>query len=79
MSWTFSATLFGRSVTPCIASRGKRDADDLEDAELSGKEKPDAVDPIKNESLSILEDLIEQGRHGKLARSAEANPAKAKE
>ena len=42
------------------------DADD-DEAELSDKEKPDAVDPIKTESLNILEDLTEQQRRVKLA------------
>ena len=54
------------------------DADDLDDAELNSKEKPDAVDPIKTESLSIMEDMIEQQRHGKLATAGGA-PVKGKE
>ena len=43
------------------------DDDDLDDD--SGTAKADAVDPIKNESLNILEDLIEQQRRVKLART----------
>ena len=38
------------------------------------KEKPDAVDPIKTESLSILEDLAEQQRRVKLAAGSAAHP-----
>ena len=50
------------------------DDDDLDDAELSPKEKADAIDPIKTESLSIMEDVIEQQRHGKLAATVKAKP-----
>ena len=50
------------------------DDDDLDDAELSLKEKADAIDPIKTESLSIMEDMIEQQRHGKLAATVKAKP-----
>ena len=53
------------------------DADDIDDADFSTKEKADAVDPVKTESLSILEDEIEQQRHSKLA--ATVGSAKAKE
>ena len=45
-----------------------------EDADFSEKEKPDAVDPIKTESLSILEDLAEQQRRVKLAAGGGAHP-----
>ncbi len=45
-----------------------------EDADFSDKEKPDAVDPIKTESLSILEDLAEQQRRVKLAAGSGAHP-----
>ncbi len=45
-----------------------------EDADFSEKEKPDAVDPIKTESLSILEDLAEQQRRVKLAVGSGAHP-----
>ena len=48
------------------------DADDIDDADFSTKEKADAVDPVKNESLSILEDEVEQQRHAKLATTAKA-------
>ncbi len=48
--------------------------DDDIDADLSDKEKPDAVDPIKTESLSILEDLAEQQRRVKLASGSGAHP-----
>ncbi len=57
-----------KSVDPASA-----DDDDAE-AELSEKEKPDAVDPIKTESLSILEDLTEQQRRVKLAAGSGAHP-----
>ena len=53
------------------------DADDIDDADFSTKEKADAVDPVKTESLSILEDAIEQERRAKLATAAAS--AKAKE
>ncbi len=56
-----------KSVDPISA-----DAD--EDADFSDKEKPDAVDPIKTESLSILEDLAEQQRRVKLAAGNGAHP-----
>ncbi len=73
-----------KAQDPVAASGDGGDADDLDDAELNAKEKPDAVDPIKTESLSIIEDIIEQGRHGKLATTAAgtnaaAAPAKGKE
>ncbi len=45
-----------------------------EDADFSEKEKPEAVDPIKTESLSILEDLAEQQRRVKLAAGSGARP-----
>ena len=48
-------------------------AEDDDEAELSDKEKPDAVDPIKTESLSILEDLAEQQRRVKLASGGGAH------
>ena len=50
------------------------DEDADAEAELSDKEKPDAVDPIKTESLSILEDLAEQQRRVKLAAGNPAHP-----
>ena len=53
------------------------DADDIDDADFSTKEKADAVDPVKTERLSILEDAIEQERRAKLATAAAS--AKAKE
>ena len=71
-------TADAKAQDPAATAGTGEDADDLDDAELSAKEKPDAVDPIKNESLSILEDIIEQGRHGKLATVSGA-PTKAKE
>ena len=43
------------------------DDDDLDDDD--GTAKADAVDPIKTESLNILEDLIEQQRRVKLAKT----------
>ena len=49
-------------------------AEDDADAELSEKEKPDALDPIKIESLSILEDLAEQQRRVKLAAGSGGHP-----
>lgn len=55
------------------AAADSSDSDEIDDADFSTKEKADAVDPIKTESLSILEDAIEQQRHAKLAT------AKAKE
>ncbi len=42
-------------------------ADDEED--VFGAAKANVVDPIKTESLNILEDMIEQQRHVKLART----------
>ena len=57
-----------KSVDPAAA------ADDDADADFSEKEKPDAVDPIKTESLSILEDLAEQQRRVKLASGSAAHP-----
>ena len=45
------------------------DADDADEDDLDddGTAKTEAVDPIKNESLNVLEDLIEQQRRVKLA------------
>ena len=57
-----------KNVDPAAA------ADDDTDADFSEKEKPDAVDPIKTESLSILEDLAEQQRRVKLASGSAAHP-----
>ncbi len=57
-----------KSVDPAAA------ADDEADADFSEKEKPDAVDPIKTESLSILEDLAEQQRRVKLASGSAGHP-----
>ena len=65
-----------KAADPAAAATGD-DADDIDDADFSTKEKADAVDPIKTESLSILEDEIEQQRHAKLATASA--PAKAKE
>ena len=65
-----------KAADPAAAATGD-DADDIDDADFSTKEKADAVDPVKTESLSILEDEIEQQRHAKLATAAA--PAKAKE
>ena len=65
-----------KAADPAAAAAGD-DADDIDDADFSTKEKPDAVDPVKTESLSILEDEIEQQRHAKLAATAAS--AKAKE
>ena len=58
-----------KAADPAAASD---DADDIDDADFSPKEKPDAVDPVKTESLSILADEIEQQRHAKLATTAKA-------
>ena len=46
------------------------DDDELDDDGGTGTAKADAVDPIKTESLNILEDLIEQQRRVKLATTA---------
>lgn len=69
-------TADAKAQDPAAAEGG--DADELDDAELNPREKSDAVDPIKTESLSIVEDIVEQTRHGKLATAASA-PAKGKE
>ncbi len=42
-------------------------SDDLEEDEGGSTAKADAIDPIKTESLNILEDMIEQTHHTKLA------------
>ena len=65
-----------KAADPAAAATGD-DADDIDDADFSTKEKLDAVDPVKTESLSILEDEIEQQRHSKLATAS--TPAKVKE
>ena len=65
-----------KAADPAAAAAGD-DADDIDDADFSTKEKADAVDPVKTESLSILEDEIEQQRHAKLATAF--TPAKGKE
>lgn len=71
-----------KSVTEKVAKADDADAKSVdpvsaeadEDADFSDKEKPDAVDPIKTESLSILEDLTEQQRRVKLAAGSGAHP-----
>ena len=45
------------------------DSTDDEIDDVFGAAKPNVVDPIKTESLNILEDMIEQQRHVKLART----------
>ena len=60
-----------KAADPAAAATGD-DSDDIDDADFSTKEKADAVDPVKNESLSILEDEVEQQRHAKLATTAKA-------
>ena len=50
------------------ADAADADDDDLDD-DTGGTAKTEAVDPIKTESLNILEDLIEQQRRVKLAKT----------
>ena len=50
------------------ADAASDDADDDLDGGL-GTAKANVIDPIKTESLNILEDLIEQSRHVKLAKT----------
>ena len=42
-------------------------ADDVDDEDSGGTAKADVIDPIKVESLNILEDMIDQTRRTKLA------------
>ena len=43
--------------------------DDLDDEEALDTAKANVIDPIKTESLNILEDMVEQQRHVKLAKT----------